>query len=71
MKKQNIKTMKKNLILLAFAAAVAAVVVSCSKETGEGMVFRASAEQTTENGNVSHSESNGGSHTLPNQRNVM
>ena len=65
------KTMKKNLILLAFATVVAAVVVSCSKETGEGMVFRASAEQTTENGNVSHSESNGGSHTLPNQRNVM
>ena len=63
--------MKKNLIFLAFAAAVAAVVVSCSKESGEGMVFRASAEQATENGNVSHSESNGGSHTLPNQRNVM
>ena len=64
--------MKKSLIFLALAAAVAAVVVSCSKEaSNDNVVFEATAEQTSESGNVSHSESNGGSHTLPNQRNVM
>ena len=45
--------MKKNLILLAFAAAVAAVVVSCSKEaSNDNVVFKATAEPAAENNKV-------------------
>ena len=45
--------MKKNLIFLAFAAAVAAVVVSCSKEaSNDNVVFKATAEPAAENNKV-------------------